>query len=251
MAVSSHADDQTRAVQQILKDQGFYYGEVDGESGNETNAAVRRYQIRNGLEVTGKLNHETVMALHIGNATDNEPPAITSEPQTPSPEPVAPPPAVATTPRPTLVESDRNFLRRQQPTAQPESAEQSEPIAPPPPPPGVTFSAIFDRTPYQRAPSVVQHDTLKRAQIRLYRDGWYRGGIDGDPGPETVRAIRLYQRDAELPETGRLDMATLSDMNLLPRNRQIFSAPGPIPGRNPDDFDEPPARRVFRGIWVR
>jgi peptidoglycan hydrolase-like protein with peptidoglycan-binding domain len=110
---------------------------------------------------------------------------------------------------------------------------------------------IFQRTPYETAPAVVQRDTLKRAQVRLYRAGWYRGGIDGDPGPDTVRAIRMYQRDANLLATGRLDMETLSEMDLLPRNRQFF--PAPTPGREPDDFDELPGahRRVYRGIWIR
>ncbi|MBV8533184.1 MAG: peptidoglycan-binding protein, partial [Verrucomicrobia bacterium] len=47
-AGSLWADDLTRAIQQRLKDQGFYYGEVDGQPGEETSAAIRRYQIRYG-----------------------------------------------------------------------------------------------------------------------------------------------------------------------------------------------------------
>ncbi len=63
MVSSLWADDLTRAVQQRLKDQGFYYGEVDGQGGDETSAAIRRYQIRHGLKVTGQLNDETLHAL--------------------------------------------------------------------------------------------------------------------------------------------------------------------------------------------
>jgi N-acetylmuramoyl-L-alanine amidase len=63
MAGSLWADDQTRAIQQRLKDQGFYYGEVDGQGGEETSAAIRRYQIRYGLRVTGQLNDETLHSL--------------------------------------------------------------------------------------------------------------------------------------------------------------------------------------------
>ena len=63
MVSSLWADDLTRAVQQRLKDQGFYYGEVDGRGGDETSAAIRRYQIRYGLKVTGQLNDETLHAL--------------------------------------------------------------------------------------------------------------------------------------------------------------------------------------------
>ena len=53
------ADEALRHVQQSLRDQGFYYGPIDGSPGDETTQALRRYQIRNGLAVTGQLNDET------------------------------------------------------------------------------------------------------------------------------------------------------------------------------------------------
>ena len=66
-ANSLWADDLTQAVQQRLKDQGFYYGEVNGRGGDETSAAIRRYQIRRGLKVTGQLNDETLHALGVSS----------------------------------------------------------------------------------------------------------------------------------------------------------------------------------------
>ena len=62
------ADQTVQSVQQALKDQGFYYGNVTGEKSAETTAAVRRYQIRNGLQVTGQMNPETLRSL---NANSN------------------------------------------------------------------------------------------------------------------------------------------------------------------------------------
>src|SRR4030095_3124629 len=56
---SAHADPTIRSLQQTLKEQGVYYGAVKGEKSAETTAAIRRYQIRNGLRVTGELNDET------------------------------------------------------------------------------------------------------------------------------------------------------------------------------------------------
>ena len=56
---AARADDSLKRIQQSLHDQGFYYGSVDGTPGDETTQAVRRYQIRNGLQVTGQLNDET------------------------------------------------------------------------------------------------------------------------------------------------------------------------------------------------
>jgi len=44
-----HADQLVESVQQALKDQGFYYGEINGETNANLTAAIRRYQIRNGL----------------------------------------------------------------------------------------------------------------------------------------------------------------------------------------------------------
>ena len=66
LATLARADDQTLAVQQALKDQGFYYSTVDGQPGPETDAAIRRYQIRQGLDVTGKLNAQTLASLNLG-----------------------------------------------------------------------------------------------------------------------------------------------------------------------------------------
>ncbi len=58
------ADEALRRVQQSLHDQGFYYGPIDGTPGDETTHAINRYQIRNGLAVTGQLNDETVRAIN-------------------------------------------------------------------------------------------------------------------------------------------------------------------------------------------
>ena len=59
----AHGDPTIRSLQQTLKRQGFYYGAVTGEKNTETTAAIRRYQIRNGLQVTGELNDETLRSV--------------------------------------------------------------------------------------------------------------------------------------------------------------------------------------------
>src|SRR4030095_14196801 len=73
LAATVFADDRLRDVQGELKNQGFFYGTVDGKDGPETNAAIRRYQIRNGLQVTGALNDETLAALGMGKPGEPEP----------------------------------------------------------------------------------------------------------------------------------------------------------------------------------
>ena len=65
-AVSSlRADENIRALQERLKVGGFYFGEINGRYDSDTAAAVTRYQIRNGLQITGKLDAPTSYALGI------------------------------------------------------------------------------------------------------------------------------------------------------------------------------------------
>lgn len=59
------ADENVRAVQSRLKAGGFYFGEINGRYDSDTAAAVTRYQIRNGLQITGKLDARTRHALGV------------------------------------------------------------------------------------------------------------------------------------------------------------------------------------------
>src|SRR5438874_6707937 len=59
LAVSICADDNVRAVQEKLRDGGFYWGEIDGAYSSELAAALTRYQVRKGLGVTGQLDVDT------------------------------------------------------------------------------------------------------------------------------------------------------------------------------------------------
>ena len=57
------ADDNVREVQTKLRDGGFYSGEIDGAYSSDLSAALTRYQIRNGLSITGQLDVDTSKAL--------------------------------------------------------------------------------------------------------------------------------------------------------------------------------------------
>ena len=73
---SLRADDTIRALQTRLKTGGFYFGEINGNYDSETAAGVTRYQIRNGLQITGKLDEPTRYALGLS----------TTQPKTPLPK---------------------------------------------------------------------------------------------------------------------------------------------------------------------
>lgn len=61
--LSVAADENVRAAQEKLRQGGFYFGDLNGVYDNQTAAAVTRYQIREGLQITGKLDGPTAQAL--------------------------------------------------------------------------------------------------------------------------------------------------------------------------------------------
>lgn len=268
LATVAWADDQTQAVQQALKDQGFYYGTVDGQGGPETDAAVRRYQIRQGLDVTGKLDAQTLSSLNLGGSANDGNNTLQAVPAPPADSADAQPAQQQATPPPQVVQSDNDFLRHQVQAATPapapddeaapppaERVEPAEPVQPQEPaqPPesapyeGQTvpseYSDFFRKTPYETAPPVVQRGTVQQAQQRLGREGFYRGIADGELSKSLSHALANYQQEENLKVSGRLDMETLDDLNLLPRRRVVVGPPVPFVVRR-----GPPV--IYPGIWV-
>ena len=199
------ADQTTSGVQQALKDQGFYYGDVTGQKSSDTTAAIRRYQIRNGLQITGEIDAETLRSLGVGvgagrtkappppdtsaeeEANDGEPPSQSAEisPQAPPSKP----PALRT----------------------PGGGYGPGPNQPP-----RVVSGVLAGTPYEMAPPDLQRHVVVGAQTLLARYGYYRSGIDGEFGAGTAAALRGFQARSGLVPDGRLNMPTLAALGLLP-----------------------------------
>jgi peptidoglycan hydrolase-like protein with peptidoglycan-binding domain len=224
------ADQAIENAQQALKDQGFYYGEITGEKNADTTAAIRRYQIRNGLQVTGDLNDETIRALGVAASSASSQPVAKASP--------------SATP-------DTSDLRGEAPreTVGPQNPRPGQPFPVPPQDRDVNPSnpvpvspatrSLFAGTPYEAASPEVQQNVVVSAQTVLARRGLYRGEIDGLVGPNLEFSLRAYQSRVGLPVTGRLDLGTLAALKLLP-------------GANAPVF--PPRRRVLppvRGEWIR
>jgi len=55
--------DSPSGIQQRLRALGFYFGAVDEEIGPQTQAAIRRFQTKQGLEVSGEADDATTDAL--------------------------------------------------------------------------------------------------------------------------------------------------------------------------------------------
>lgn len=309
LLASATANDQIRDVQGALKSQGFYYGEVTGTENAETDAAIRRFQIRNGIAVTGKLNAPTLAALGVGGKK-TEAAALQPAPApatAPAPQPATQPrtqpaqqPAPAPAQAPALPRGEKapqlkmdadipgleakdavpkqvnpavpapaRILRREKvppmkgdggviPGLGPNDPEQParrvvatdasviEPPTPIPAPVSTPFTTMFRGTPYADAPRTVQSEVVRRAQAYMAARRFYRGALDGVAGPATSEAIFLFQDEAELRRTGRLDLDTLAEMNLLPPPPRG----GPLlkPFYNPNRHRD---RTVSWDFWVR
>jgi len=207
------ADQLVESVQRALKDQGFYYGEVTGEMNANVSAAIRRYQIRNGLQVNGELNSETLQSLGINSSAATHP----------RPKPASPSPA-----RPSEPSSDETANANPAPPSQPfANAPQDQQVYPSNPvTPSTSAGGILAGTPFETAAPGVQRNVILSAQIALARRGLYHEEIDGVFGSAMEFSLRAYQARTRLPVTGRLDLETLAALQLLPGSRgPVFHPP--------------------------
>ncbi len=226
------ADQKISEVQQSLKDQGYFYGDVNGEKNTETSDAVRRYQIRNGLSVTGDLDDQTLAAIRKTGAAEES-------------ATVAPAPGVVSTVKPgPPAESVQNRAPAPVEPEQPAAA----PAIPQPPDgvyegrPVVEQNDLFAHTPYETSPPAVQRKVVMDAQRTLAERGLFKSPVDGVFSPNLEFSLRAYQARVGLRPTGRLDLETLAALELLPgSHRRPVVRPRLVPS------NEPPVR----GEWIR
>src|SRR5262249_41777766 len=226
------ADQLVESVQQALKDQGFYYGEVNGDMNANLTAAIRRYQIRNGLQVNGELNDETLRSLKIKSSGSSR---LTTKAASPTP---------AAGSVPSESPSDETQTANPAPPVQPfNNAPQGQQVFPSTPiRPASSPGTVFADPPFQAAPPGVQRNVIVSAQIILAGYGLYREQIDGIYGAAMDLSLRAYQAQTRLPVTGRLDLEPLAALRLLPGPRQPFYNPYRRPMR-------PPPGPPIRGQW--
>ena len=225
------ADPVIENVQQALKDEGFYYGEVTGNKDADTTAAIRRYQIRNGLQITGDLNDETLKALGVNSSGGR---AVVKASPTVAPDNSDLRAPLKEEPEPEQTQGPTNPL-----TGQPFPQPRQEPQPPRDYDAAARTSGNFAGTPYEAAPPEVQRNIIISAETFLARRGLYRGPIDGSLGSDLEFSLRAYQSRVRLPVTGRLDLETLAALQLLPGG----NAPVYVPRRR----HEAP----IRGEWIR
>jgi hypothetical protein len=64
-------------------------------------------------------------------------------------------------------------------------------------------------------PPLSSPEMVRRAQAALRDQGYYEGEPDGLMNPRTSAALRVYQREHKLPETGDLDPQTAKSLGIL------------------------------------
>jgi peptidoglycan hydrolase-like protein with peptidoglycan-binding domain len=227
----ARADQMIERVEQALKDQGFYYGEITGQMSSDLTAAIRRYQIRSGLQVNGQLNGETLQSLGINSSASAQPAAKPASPGPALPKPGEQSPIQGANMTPAPLQPFPNAPQDQR-------VYPSNPAAP-----DASTAGVLARTPFETAPPDVQRNVIVSAQIALARRGLYHEEVNGIYGPAMEFSLRAYQARAKLPVTGRLDLQTLAALRLLPPPREPFYDPSRRRWR-------PPPGPPVRGEWV-
>src|SRR5438128_3009991 len=195
------ADQTTQSPQQTLNYERLYYGNVSAEKSAETTAAIRRYQIRNGLKVTGDINPETLRSLNMTSSS-----VSSAQPAGKS----------AATQFAKVLPDNSSRLGQHSPP--PPSNQPDRQLEMNPNFNGGSFSSAQRRISTRAAVAEVQR------QLIAY--GYYRGRIDGRYGRRTAVAVSAFQTASGLPSTGRLDASTL---DLLGPSSENFASLGSAP----------------------
>ncbi len=204
---SVSADENVRGAQTRLKEQGFFFGEPNGVVDKDTSAAISRYQIRNGLQITGQLDANTAKSLGIAGAAA---PANTAAAQTGSWQ--------------QLRKSDRQFLERLETTrpggkpgqvasARATTAAKRVPGEPPQPSPPRTDPAATRSSASMSGAPGSEYDgsvvVLSRERLRDYVGAFILAGLDPRVGAELEffgDRVDYYRQGTLGRETIRADL---------------------------------------------
>lgn len=194
------SDDFTRDLQSELKRRGYFYAEISGILTPETVTALRRFQIRLGLEATGAVTPETLEALGLGTLE------AWRKSRRLAPLPAGPASAHVFDAPPGEVSSPAKRAPKESQDTHEAVGRQAVAL----------YGRLFEGTPYSDAGWEVQQGVVLRALRILERSNFSGAPLNVMPGPGFIAALIGYQNRAGIRLTGRLDRATLNLMQLLP-----------------------------------
>lgn len=229
-----------KAVQQRLKELGYYRGSVDGEFGEGTEDAVRAFQKRNGLSADGAVGKATMEKLNSDSAK-TAPPA-----SSPTPAPTkAPKPTPTMKAENTYIEegatgttvqklqdrliylgwlggfSDGNYGAATQTAVMAFQKKtkglDADGVAGP-----ATIRALMASNAAKSSNPVAsvgetlalgsESGSVRALQQRLKTLGYYRGTVDGKFGEGTETALKEFQERNEIKPDGRAGTTTLNTL---------------------------------------
>ena len=261
---SGSQGDAVRELQRKLKKLGFYNGNIDGDFGPGTDAAVKRFQTQYGLTADGVAGARTLAALDSAQAT-------ASPTDTPTPKPTAAPNYNENTRlengnsgtlvrkvQDRLIElgylageangkfnnateaAVRAFQKRHTSVADGIAGKE-------------TLDALF--SPKAKKTSTASgvvgitlkygdnNADVKAIQTRLKSLGYYEGPVNGNFGPQTQEAVQTFQSLNGLKADGVAGGATLEKMfannALTYRQARGTATPRPTPTPTPRPTDAP------------
>lgn len=177
--------DQVKDLQRELASRGFYQGPIDGVPGAKTRAALRNFQIQQGIPVEGGLNAQTRDSL--GLEWDRQPVKGTEEP--------ARQPA-----RGDAMQDQQQDRRREASVAQTRTSNIADPHAAA----RVQLSSLSG-------------EHAKEVQQRLQKLGYYQGPIDGVFGASSRAALtRYFQHQAQLASQGMVEDSAIGAFGIEP-----------------------------------
>jgi peptidoglycan hydrolase-like protein with peptidoglycan-binding domain len=198
LRLGSESDDVVE-VQAMLLLLGFYDGPISGRFGEQTEAAVTRFQQAANLTADGIVGASTWNRLLPSATRVNVPPPPAQSTAQPIAQPTAQPTAAPANP---TVETSTPPTRPTQPTTP--DTETSSPVNP-------TASPDHESIPYVEFPVLrrgMRGAAVLGLQERLSAIGVYDGPIDGIFGAQTEAAVIAAQRQLNLTQDGIVGSAT-------------------------------------------
>lgn len=271
--------DNVRSVQQKLKSLGFYNGSVDGDFGENTEAAVIRFQKQYGLTADGKVGTQTWNTLRSARATAKPSYKAT----TPTPWPTATPAFSQNTYL--RNGNSNNDVRKMQErlislgylsgtaTGRFDDATEAgviafqkrhcsywDGVAGPD-----TLKALYSSSARSTSTAAAiigttlkegsEGSVVRSLQTKLKSLGYYTGSVDGSYGTGTKNAVIAFQKANKITADGKAGPATLnliySGEAITAAQARVTSTPKPAPTKKPTATPYRTATPLPEGTWVK
>ena len=209
---SSASSDNVKMAQSVLKDMGIYAGEITGNMGDKTVAAIKEFQKRYGLTRDGQLGPDTLSKLRsVGGSS-----ASSGSSSSTSADAVKR--AQGQLKELGIYSGEITGKVGSKTTAAIKEFQRRN---------GLTADGVLGSSTIARLDEVagsgssssgVSSDTIKDVQAKLGNMGIYSGEVTGNLGSKTIAAIKEFQKRYNLTQDGIPGPATVTKLNQVYSN---------------------------------